>query len=104
MISELINPFELTYVGKAVIRIGKNYCETEEMYEGFLPEIVSSDLVDGWNKVLQINPFAHMSKKKVWDGRISRQEMNHWTTDVFITMNPGISNAILSSMLSSLLN
>src|SRR5271163_2811499 len=53
---------ELTYAGKAVICIGKKYYETEEMYEKLLPEIASSEVVDGWNRVLQINPFAHMGE------------------------------------------
>jgi hypothetical protein len=55
---------ELTSVGKAVICIGKNYYETEEMYDKLLPQIASTEVVDGWNRVLQINPFAHMSEKK----------------------------------------
>jgi hypothetical protein len=50
------------FVGKAVICIGDHYFETEEMREKLLPQVVSSEVTEGWARVLQSNPFSHMTE------------------------------------------
>ena len=48
--------------GKSVICVDERYYETEGSYLRLLPEIASSEVTENWERVLEVNPFKHMSK------------------------------------------
>lgn len=61
---EWYNPLRITLncVGKAVICIGDHYIDTEDTRERLLPQLVTSEVTEGWGRVLAgKNPFVHMS-------------------------------------------
>jgi hypothetical protein len=55
--------FASLFVGKAVVCIGDHYFETEDMREKLLPQVVSSEVTEGWTRVLKTNPFSHMTEQ-----------------------------------------